>query len=89
MEQPRIRDQVKDAVVGAIKDASKETVLEARSNAVIGYHVVNDCKVFGVSVWRRKEDGSVEQVDPATVEITIRPSEVPPGGSFPAHRISG
>jgi len=72
MEQtPRLRDAIKDAARGAWRDATGEW----REKAQIGDHVVLDCTLFGVSVWRRAEDGTIERLDPEDVAFSAREPE--------------
>jgi len=74
-QKPRFRDEVKDAVIGAITD----TKAEWRQKAQIGDAVVTDCNLFGVSVWQRNRNGVIERLDPTNVVFSARPkaAEIP------------
>jgi len=45
----------------------------------IGEQVVRDCAVYGTSVWKRNEDGSITPVDPASVVFQVNErAPIPP-----------
>lgn len=86
-EVQRARTEQKPHIGDAVFDHSKGGDLWSQW-ADVGRQVEQDCNVFGMSLWERIE-GVIKRIDPTNVAFTVRlPDEIPPGGSFPAHKVS-